>query len=485
METERPRVLVVDDEEGMREGMSRVLSRRDAIVRSAAGGREALDCLAAGSYDVVLVDLKMPEIDGFQVLARLNETAADRTVTVVVSALATVEAAVEVTRKGAFDFLVKPFTPDDLLEVYDRAVRQRRLLREREVYLSALATERNTSRQILNSFREGLVVVNVDTHPVLMNPRAEYLLGVTFHPGIALDVVLPEEARRIVREILATPNPGADTRVVTVPRGDVLLELTASVASWNQGTTGAIVVIRDITAEWKMEQDKNRFVSMVAHELKSPLAAIINYLNVIQSGMLDKDLAKVHEILDRCKTRGEALLELVRDLLHLNRRDAGKVEKTVETLDLPAAIRDQMEFLQGQADRHGITFHLETAGEDPVLVRMDRGDLDRVFMNLLSNGIKYNRHNGRLDVRVRREGAQVSASVTDTGIGMRAEEMAGLFQEFYRVRNRATKDIAGTGLGLATVRRVLEEYNGKIEVASTPEVGSTFTVRLPAAGTTD
>ena len=116
------RLLVVDDEEGMREGMRRVLERRGFDGRHGRGRRQRpCACLPSADYDIALVDLKMPGVDGFQVTRRVNERAADRTVVVIVSALATVEAAVEVTRHGAFDFLVKPFVPADLLAVVERA----------------------------------------------------------------------------------------------------------------------------------------------------------------------------------------------------------------------------------------------------------------------------------------------------------------------------------------------------------------------------
>ena len=480
MDGQRLKVLVVDDEEGMREGIGRILSRRDAEVDLAPGGEAALALLASDTYDIALVDLKMPGVSGFDIASRINSLAPDHTVVVIVSALATVEAAVEVTRRGAFDFLVKPFAPKDLLEVYDRAARQRRLLRERTLYLSELDSERNTSRQLINCLRDGLVVLNVNARPVLMNPRAEYLLGVRFTPEMRLeDAFQASEVREAVSEVLASGDSGKEARVLEVPHEEEMREISVSLACWQKEPSGVIVVIRDTTAQWRAEQDKNRFISMVAHELKSPLAAIINYLNVIQSGMLDGNIPKVHEILDRCKTRGEALLELVRDLLYLNRREAGKGEKTMEAMDLVEVLKGQMEFLRVQAERHGLHTTVE-AGPGCFTVRADRGDLDRVFMNLLSNGIKYNRQGGRLDIRARREEDQIVVSITDTGIGMRTEEMKSLFQEFYRVRNRQTKEIAGTGLGLATVKRVLGEYNGRIAVQSVPEQGTTFTVRLPA-----
>ena len=119
--------------------------------------------------------------------------------------------------------------------------------------------------------------------------------------------------------------------------------------------------------------------------------------------------------------------------------------------------------------------------EEPALVFADRKDLDRIFMNLISNGLKYNREKGRLLVTVSTADQEVCAEVRDTGIGMSPAEMEGLFQEFYRVKNAETGGIPGTGLGLATVKRIVEEYNGRITVDSAPGEGSAFAVVLPRA----
>jgi signal transduction histidine kinase len=243
---------------------------------------------------------------------------------------------------------------------------------------------------------------------------------------------------------------------------------------------GALVILEDYTDEWKAEQDKNRFISMVAHELKSPLAAILNYINIILTGMFDDQVEKIHEMLARSKIRGEALLDLIRDLLFLNQREAGKVEKSLERTDLKSVLAEQLEFFKVQAERGGVAVAFE-APQDPVQIVADRKDLDRIFMNLISNGIKYNREGGTLTVVLSSGEGEVRAEVRDTGIGMSASEMEGLFEEFYRVKNPQTGGIAGTGLGLATVKRVAEEYNGRVTVDSTPGEGTTFTVILPSA----
>jgi signal transduction histidine kinase len=185
-------------------------------------------------------------------------------------------------------------------------------------------------------------------------------------------------------------------------------------------------------------------------------------------------------MLARSKIRGEALLDLIRDLLFLNQRAAGRVEKSLERLDLKEVLGAQLEFFKVQADRSGIEVALEAPAE-PAAVFADRKDLDRIFMNLISNGIKYNREGGKLTVALAPRGEEVVTEVRDTGIGMSPAEMEGLFQEFYRVKNAETGGIPGTGLGLATVKRMVEEYNGRVAVDSTPGEGSTFTVILPRA----
>lgn len=177
---EQLRVLTVDDEEGMREGMKRILKNKGFLVDVAEDGETALALLNENSYDLAFIDLKMPGISGFTVTEYINEKIENKIVVVIVSTLATLEAAVEVTRHGAFDFLVKPFTPNDLLQVTERAVRQCKLIHEREKYLSELNSERNLSRQLINAMQEGVVVLNIRGKPVLMNPKAEIFLGKKF-----------------------------------------------------------------------------------------------------------------------------------------------------------------------------------------------------------------------------------------------------------------------------------------------------------------
>jgi len=331
-------------------------------------------------------------------------------------------------------------------------------------------------------------VLNIEKRPCLVNPKAEFFLGVRYRHGMSLEELIGcgEELHPLHEAVQWAAGPEASpesTRVLILKVRELVIEARVG-PSYREGSlSGIMILLRDVTEEILAEQDKKRFVSMVAHELKSPLAAVINYLNVIQTGALDDDFPKIKEILTRCKIRAEDLLDLVRDLLYLNQHDAGKTQKSIEPLDLRDVIKSQVEFLRVQAERAGVAVSVEAEAPDSdpraFTVCADRGDLERVFMNLLSNGLKYNLPNGRLHISLSRVAGEVVARVADSGIGMRSEDMENLFQQFYRIRNSKTSAISGTGLGLATVKRVLGDYNGRIAVESIPGEGSVFTVYFP------
>ncbi len=474
------KVIVIDDEEDLREGIRQTLSGYGFHVDIAANGSIAFEMLKKQHYDLALVDLKLPGIDGFQVTEFINNRFGNKTVVIIISALATVEAAVEVTSRGAFAFLVKPFTTQDLLRVVKRGVKQSTLIEEHDRSLTELNSEQNRSRQLINSMWEGVVVINLNRKVVLMNPRAEYYLAVRYKKELPLNKAgFCPTVIEVIDQIFSGETEPGKVILRQNCQGPMLEVMITPYIRDNQ-MAGLIINLRDITEEIKIELDKKRFISMVAHELGSPLSAIVNYINIIQTGMFNDKPLKRREILERCKIRGEALLDLINDLQYLNKRDTINAKKSIEKVDLCAVITEQLEFLKGQAERLHITTVLKK-DKGQYFVFADRGDLDRIFINLISNGIKYNTERGNLAITISRKDNKVIIGLTDTGIGISEKEMKNLFKEFYRVKNRKTSGIAGTGLGLATVKRVLSEYGGLISVKSIADKGSTFTVELPEA----
>lgn len=369
------RVLVVDDEPGIRQAVSRVLAPHRTVlpdestetsfdVAQAGSGEEALAAFAAGPPDILLLDYKLPGLSGLDVLERLGPAAAD-TLVVMITAYATIETAVTATRRGAYDFLAKPFTPAELRTTVSRAA----------------------------------------TH-----------------------LALQRRARRLAEE---------------------------------------------------KRQARFQLLSVLFHELKAPLGAVEGYLDVLRAGGLEPGSGRYEAILDRCTVRIGGMRRLIIDLLDLTRLESGQKKRELVVVDVRDVVLRAIETAAPAAATRGVALVVDAP--EPAAIVADAGELEILLNNLLSNAVKYNRSGGRVEVRVERRGSELVLTVADTGIGMSAKEVARLFGEFVRIRNAKTRDIPGSGLGLSIVRKLVELAGGEVAVASEPEVGTTFTVRLPAA----
>ncbi|MDZ7270774.1 MAG: response regulator [candidate division KSB1 bacterium] len=487
----KPRILVVDDEEIIRLGCQRILNEEHYEVLTAENGKVALALVKERSPDLMLVDLLMPELGGMEVLEKVHQH--DKNiVTIVITGYATIESAVEAVKKGAFDYLPKPFGPEELRAVVLRGLERRRLLleterlrRERERNLLELAAERSRTATIIHSMGEGLLVVNRQRQVVLLNPVAQKIL----HLHEAQVVGKPVEghlAEKQLEDFIISaltheePRPILSRKEIPLERRpqEVLAATLSPILSEKGEMLGVVVVLRDITDQKRVERSKSDFVRMVAHELKAPLGAIEGYLNLLIDGMVKDDPAREREIIVRCRDRAEALLGLIRDLLDLSAIEAGKVAQEMQPIEISSILQEVVEMMNGEARARNVSMELRAASRLPKVVA-DREDLMRVFTNLVSNAIKYNRPGGRVSVAAHQENSHVVVEVTDTGFGIPPEEQSRIFDEFYRVKNEHTRNICGTGLGLAIAKRIVESHRGYIEVQSRPEEGSTFAVHLP------
>ncbi len=218
---------------------------------------------------------------------------------------------------------------------------------------------------------------------------------------------------------------------------------------------------------------------MLAHELKAPLAAVEGNLRIQRDRALGEELGEYDHILSRSMIRLEGMRKLIYDLLDLTRIESGQKKRTLEQVDVCRVAAQVLETHQALAAERQITLAPAPAG--PVLMQADPGELEIVFNNLVSNAVKYNQDGGSVTVKVEDGPDQVAIAVTDTGIGMTAEEMAKLFGEFSRIKNEKTRNILGSGLGLSILRRLAGLYHGEVKVQSAAGEGSTFTVTLKKA----
>jgi len=485
------RILVVDDELGMREGCRRILESEGHHVAVADSGERALAVFDKGAFDVALLDLKMPGMSGLDLLARLREADTD-CVYVVVTAYATLETAVQATKAGAYDYVAKPFTPEELMTVVDRAlalhwlrVEASQARAEAERNLLLVATEQSRTRTIIQSMADGVMVTNREGNLVLWNPALLRLLGAKGELPELGQPPSPEVFPSDLLELMAEPLARGSATMVARELSGGPPNLAASIAPIRDEAgepLGLVTVIRDITEAKSIQQRMTDFVNMVAHELRSPLGAISQYLDVLLGGITAGNPKKERQILQRCRERTGALSQLVRDLLDLSRmQHLGKVDRTMVPLQLRKVLEETVSFASQPAASKRVSLSLEAPPDLP-LVEADQEEMSRLFTNLVDNAIKYNREGGAVRVVGRSTDGYVAVEVSDTGLGIPQGAVARLGEAFYRVKTAATVQITGTGLGLSICREIIEAHNGHLEIESEEGKGSTFRVLLPRSG---
>ncbi|GAB4170225.1 MAG: response regulator [Calditrichia bacterium] len=481
-------VLIIDDEKGIREGLKRILTKEGLTVDLAPNGEEGLKFGLLKEYDCYFIDLKMPDIDGIDVLKSIKKKFPEA-VCIIMTAFGSISSAVEAIKIGAYSYITKPFLPEDILVLANQALEHRwyvlearRLKEKQHENLLEIAYERTRLKSILNSINDGIIILNKDLELVLYNRKFVQLLNLNKPLMIGESVVglLPENLENQLKQIILGGDEyiAFSEEIQTDSRdARIIMANSSPIFDEKNRLLGAVSVLRDITEMKKVEQVKNQFVNMVAHELKAPVAAIVGYLDMIIQRTLGEDLEAYDKFLKRSYKRAEALKNLINDLLNLSRMDAGTIKREIVEIDLKGLILEMAEFFEIEAREKNITISHQCP--DKVILRADEEEIKRVISNLLSNAIKYNKENGTVHIHVSKEKENVEIKVSDNGIGMTESELEGLFQEFYRVKNKMTREIPGTGLGLSIVKRIVESYNGTISVASEFGKGTTFTILLP------
>lgn len=484
------RVLVVDDEPGMREGCRRILASEGHTVATAESGERALAEFKAGEYDLALLDLRMPGLSGIEVMEQL-QARDPGLLCLVITAYATLETAVQATKRGAYDYLAKPFTPEELLSVVNRALEVRwltreaaRLREEAEHNLLLVATEQSRTRAIIQGMADGVLVTNREGNLALYNPAALRLLGIKIPPEIGAKMspeVFPAELVSWMEEARGQEGESIVSR--ELPGGPPQLAVNVALVQERGEALGVVAVLRDITALKSLQQAMSDFTRLVAHELRAPLGAIAQFLEIILTGITAGQPEKEREMLHRCLVRTQELSQLVRDLLDLSAMQ-GRAERRIGEVSLPEVVEEAVELLAPTAQERRVSVTTRWPEGFPV-VMADRGEMSSVVTNLLSNAIKYNREGGRVEISGKAGEGYVELAVADTGIGIPAEAQGRLGEAFYRVRNAQTTAIAGTGLGLSICREIVAAHHGHLEIESVEGEGSVFRVLLPRRGLGD
>ena len=367
------KILVVDDEPGIRSGVSRILRNFrvdypfmeeafDFEVLEASTGEAGIEIIEHNLPDILLLDNKLPGIQGIGVLEYIRKKQY-KIIVVMITSYASLELAVKATNDGAFDFIPKPFTPQELKGSIENITKR--------LFLKKMTqTLKDTGKQI-----------------------------------------------------------------------------------------------------------RFQFLSVLSHELKSPLNAIEGYLKMTRERQLGDKLEDYDAIIDRSLERIKGMRTIILDLLDLTKVESGKAQRDIVDTNIMSIARTSIDTILPYSIQRDITIKLH--GPETVMMKADVNEIEIILNNLISNAIKYNIEGGKVECNITDEKDRVKIEVIDSGIGMSKPEMDRLFQDFVRIKNEKTKNIAGSGLGLTIVKKLAENYCGFIEVSSEPDIGSTFTVILP------
>jgi len=361
----KPLILVIDDEEAMRDSCTQILIKHGFRVETAPDGQTGLEKAAALKPDIALIDLKMPGLSGFDVLDKIKEIDPE-IISIVITGYATVESAVEAMKKGAYDFLPKPFTPEELRIIIRRALERRELARE-----------------------------------------AEKL----------------KKEKKLLEE---------------------------------------------------------NFITLVSHQLRSPLVAIQQYFETILGGYAGEINPEIKEMMLRAKERIKGLLQLINDWLDLARINRQELVSRFKPVSCLALLQKQIETFLPLAQESSIEISLKSEASSDVVLA-DEQSLEQALANIIHNAIKYNRPQGKVFIRLRQMDDHLAIEIEDTGIGIPPEHLPYIFDQFYRVPQTGKGLSKGTGLGLTIAKKIVEAHDGRIEVKSVPNQGSTFTLILPLA----
>ncbi|HLB60959.1 MAG TPA: ATP-binding protein [Patescibacteria group bacterium] len=363
------------------------------------------------------------------------------------------------------------------------------------MYVAFLEVEqaRDKIDTILKSIGDGVFVVDAHGTILLMNKVAERMTGMHFpvakgkHYKEVFHFISEENPklpyRSFVEEVIRTGKMKELSHNTLLIRKDgmhIPISDSAAPIKDDQGHVfGCVIVFRDITREKELEKTKDNFLSIAAHQLRTPLGAMRWNMEMILNEDIGKIPSPIKQIIEQIYTSNRTMIKLVDDLLNVSRIDQRRVSDNPEEVDIAALIHSVITELASESFRRNVKVSLKTVPSKLSSVIIDPARLREVTMNLISNAIKYNRVAGSVDIHIREQDKYFTITLADTGIGIPAEDRAMLFSKFYRAQNARTSATDGTGLGLFVVKSYMEAWGGTVSYTSTLGKGTTFTIILP------
>lgn len=365
------------------------------------------------------------------------------------------------------------------------------------VMLRSEATEAAKNQAILKGIADGVLVLDAGRNVVLVNPKAAEILGVSPKTveNQPVDKILEQDKAPLqstltrifydnLLEHLSTIQSGQATAQFRMDvDGKAVVVTLTPVALGVTETLGVVAVLRDISKEAEIERMKNEFISTVSHELRTPLTSIKGYADLLVSK--NAQVGKLNDMQQRfvrvIQSNANRLTELVNDILEISRIETGRIKLQFESLDVIRLIQDVAVSFEGQIVKKAMDLSLNLPGHLPE-VYADKTRLTQILMNLIGNAWQYTAEGGQIEVSARLVGDEfVQIDVSDNGIGIPEEDLAHIFERFFRSERHEVQLVDGTGLGLSITKSFVEMLGGKIWVKSRVNQGTTFSFTVPLA----
>ena len=356
---------------------------------------------------------------------------------------------------------------EELAPVLGRINRQRSQINSQ---LRELRRRTDEFAQVTGSMREGLVLLNEQGYILSMNPAARNIFAVEGDCAGKdfLTVDRSCDMSAAVRSAMESGHGRLHER-----HGGRIYQIDVSRIDSDGAAIGTVILVFDVTEQESAEQMRREFTANVSHELKTPLQGIIGSAELIENGMVQPE--DMPRFVGHIRAEAQRLVTLIGDIIRLSQLDEGEVLPK-ERLDLLEVAQGAADDLQAEAEKKNV--HLSVSGE-PAELEGVRQLIYEVAYNLGDNAIKYNVDGGSVSINVSSDGKNAKLTVSDTGIGIAAEDQSRIFERFYRVDKSHSKTSGGTGLGLSIVKHAVQYHGGRISMDSAPGKGTSISVSLP------
>lgn len=506
-------VLIVDDHPENLMALEAILTGPNQNLVRAYSGEEALRCLLNQDFAVILLDVQMPGMDGFETATLIrNRPRSQHTPIIFLTAYSTSDKQMfKGYSLGAVDYLFKPIEPDILaskvsvfVDLFKKTEEVKRQAAELTAVNSELRESEERFRSLSASSPVGIFLTDVEGRCTYTNPRFQSICGLSLQESLGegwLQSVHPEDraqvkidwldwtlANREYSSEFRVQTPNGILRQVHVRTSPMLSaqgELLGHVGTLEDITNRKIAeeartqVIREQAARIEAEaanRMKDEFLATLSHELRTPLNSVLGWARLLRTRSFDE--ATISRALETIERNAQAQAQMIEDILDVSRIIRGKLQLNLRPITLIPVIEAAIDAVRPAAEAKSL--QLESfldASLERVIGDPDR--LQQIVWNLLTNAIKFTPEEGKIEVRCLRVGSRVHIQVKDTGIGIQQEFIPFVFDRFRQADSTTTRSHGGLGLGLAIVRHLVELHHGKIYVDSEGEgKGSTFTVEL-------